>query len=91
MHPRWQYCLFRGIAQCLVEVTCLLFCPEYFSYNLLLQYVPVKGEAVIGVIVKKGETHKVDIRGSIAASLPSLAFEGATKRNKPSLQVSRGK
>ena len=51
------------------------------------QYVAVKGERVVGVVVKTGRAHKVDIGTARLASLPELAFQGAIKRNKPSLQV----
>ena len=52
-----------------------------------IQYVAVKGERVIGVVVKTGRVHRVDIGTALLASLPELAFQGATRRNKPSLQV----
>ncbi|XP_074530987.1 exosome complex component RRP40 [Halichoeres trimaculatus] len=52
------------------------------------RYVAVKGEAVIGIItVKSGDVFKVDFGGSEQASLSYLAFEGATKRNRPNVQV----
>ncbi|KAG5648364.1 hypothetical protein DXG03_004936 [Asterophora parasitica] len=52
------------------------------------RYVPAPQESVIGVIVQKvGEGYRVDIGSAHYASLDSLAFEGATKRNKPNLKV----
>ncbi|XP_060904631.1 exosome complex component RRP40 [Labrus mixtus] len=52
------------------------------------RYVPVKGETVIGIVtVKSGDIFKVDFGGSEQASLSYLAFEGATKRNRPNVQV----
>lgn len=52
------------------------------------QYVAVKGETVIGIVtVKSGDVFKVDFGGSEQASLSYLAFEGATKRNRPNVQV----
>ncbi|XP_007577931.1 exosome complex component RRP40 [Poecilia formosa] len=52
------------------------------------RYVPAKGETVIGVVTaKSSDVFKVDIGGSEAASLSYLAFEGATKRNRPNVQV----
>ncbi|EDO36096.1 predicted protein [Nematostella vectensis] len=52
------------------------------------RYVPVKDERVIGIISNRGgESYKVDIGTSNPATLSSLAFEGATKRNKPNLQI----
>jgi exosome complex component RRP40 len=58
--------------------------PTVFS---LLQYVVVKGERVLGVVTKTGRVHRVDIGAAHLASLPELAFQGATRRNKPALQV----
>ncbi|KAM7000058.1 exosome complex component RRP40 [Tautogolabrus adspersus] len=52
------------------------------------RYVAVKGETVIGIVtVKSGDIFKVDFGGSEQASLSYLAFEGATKRNRPNVQV----
>lgn len=49
--------------------------------------VPVLDEQVIGVITALGESYAVDIGVHVPASLSSLAFEGATKRNKPQLKI----
>ncbi|XP_053165438.1 exosome complex component RRP40 [Hemicordylus capensis] len=52
------------------------------------RYVPVKGDHVIGIMTAKaGDIFKVDVGGSEQASLSYLAFEGATKRNRPNVQV----
>uniref|UniRef100_A0A8D0BN58 Exosome complex component RRP40 n=1 Tax=Salvator merianae TaxID=96440 RepID=A0A8D0BN58_SALMN len=52
------------------------------------RYVPVKGDHVIGIVTAKtGDIFKVDVGGSEQASLSYLAFEGATKRNRPNVQV----
>ncbi|KAG8004361.1 Exosome complex component RRP40 [Nibea albiflora] len=52
------------------------------------RYVPAKGETIIGIVtVKSGDIFKVDCGGSEQASLSYLAFEGATKRNRPNVQV----
>ncbi|XP_070769584.1 exosome complex component RRP40 [Enoplosus armatus] len=52
------------------------------------RYVPAKGETIIGIVtVKSGDIFKVDFGGSEQASLSYLAFEGATKRNRPNVQV----
>ncbi|XP_034039871.1 exosome complex component RRP40-like [Thalassophryne amazonica] len=52
------------------------------------KYVPAKGESVIGIVTtKSGDVFKVDVGGSEQASLSYLAFEGATKRNRPNVQV----
>ena len=52
------------------------------------QYVPAAQESVIGVISQRqGESYRVDIGSAHMTSLDGLAFEGATKRNKPNLRV----
>ena len=54
----------------------------------MFQYVPVRGENVIGIVTQKaGDMFKVDMGGSDQASLSYLAFEGATKRNRPDVKV----
>ena len=48
------------------------------------RYVPVKGEYVLGIVVAKaGDAFRVDIGAAEYASLSYLAFEGATKKNRP--------
>ncbi|PSR70521.1 hypothetical protein PHLCEN_2v13560 [Hermanssonia centrifuga] len=52
------------------------------------RYVPAPQESVVGVIIaRSGEGWRVDIGSAHMASLDGLAFEGATKRNKPNLKV----
>ena len=52
------------------------------------RYVANRGENVIGVVLAKaGDTFRVDIGTSEPASLSYLAFEGATKRNRPNVNV----
>ncbi|HEY9754184.1 MAG TPA: KH domain-containing protein, partial [Oculatellaceae cyanobacterium] len=52
------------------------------------QYVAQVDDQVIGIISERlGEQYKVDINGSLPAFLSQFAFEGATKRNKPNLNV----
>ena len=42
----------------------------------------------MGVIVEKNSlSYAVDINGTLSASLDCCAFDGATKRNKPNLNV----
>lgn len=46
---------------------------------------------MIGIVTaKSGDIFKVDVGGSEPASLSYLAFEGATKRNRPNVQVMIG-
>ncbi|KAF9485918.1 exosome complex exonuclease RRP40 [Pholiota conissans] len=59
----------------------------WIEYNSR-RYVPAPQESVIGTVIQKvGESYRVDIGSAHPASLDSLAFEGATKRNKPNLKV----
>ena len=52
------------------------------------RYYPQVQEPIIGVVEgKMGDGYKVGINSSFSAFLDSLAFEGATKRNKPNLTV----
>jgi exosome complex component RRP40 len=51
------------------------------------RYVPVEGDRVVGVVIKTGRYHRIDIGSSQSAALPELSFEGTTKRNKINLQV----
>lgn len=54
------------------------------------QYVPAPQESVVGVVISRsGENWRVDIGSAHMASLDGLAFEGATKRNRPNLKVCR--
>ncbi|KWU44427.1 hypothetical protein RHOSPDRAFT_17909, partial [Rhodotorula sp. JG-1b] len=51
-------------------------------------YTPQPPEPVLGIIIARhAEGYRVDIGSSQAAALDALAFEGATKRNKPNLKV----
>ena len=52
------------------------------------QYQPTADDLVVGVVCEKNsESYRVDIGGPELATLPALAFEGATKRNKPNIAV----
>ncbi|CAI5526430.1 unnamed protein product [Closterium sp. Naga37s-1] len=52
------------------------------------RYTPAVEEAVIGIVIDKHmENLDVDIKGPGLAILPALAFEGATRRNRPNLQI----
>jgi len=52
------------------------------------RYVAAVGDHVIGHVAKKdGEEYRLDIGASALALLPVLAFDGATKRNRPHLQA----
>ncbi|KAI9264916.1 exosome complex component RRP40-like protein [Phascolomyces articulosus] len=52
------------------------------------RYIASTGESVVGRIsVRLTEYYRVNIGTAHSAILPALAFEGATKRNKPNLAV----
>merc|ERR1712029_211404 len=52
------------------------------------RYVPVKGENVLGIVTAKGgDNFRVDIGTAESASLSYLAFESATKKNRPNVNV----
>ena len=56
---------------------------------MICRYIPQVGDCVLGVITDKhSENFGVDINAPFVASLPVLAFEGATRRSRPNLQVS---
>ncbi|XP_078045702.1 exosome complex component Rrp40 [Augochlora pura] len=60
----------------------------YYVDSYQKRYVPNRGENVVGIVTQKGgDIFKVDIGASEQASLSYLAFEGATKKNRPDLQV----
>ena len=45
-------------------------------------------DPVIGIVVERhAEEYKVDIGSAYPATLDATAFEGATKRNRPNIQV----
>ena len=48
------------------------------------RYMPMVEEAVLGTVAeRRGEEFVVEIGGPSKAVLPALAFEGATRRNRP--------
>ena len=50
-------------------------------------YIPNLGDQIVGIIEDKGsDFYKVNIFSGSIAMLPRLAFEGASKRNKPELK-----
>ncbi len=52
------------------------------------RYFPAVGDAVVGVVTdRNAEAYRVRLHGTTAALLPVLAFDGATKRNKPTLAI----
>jgi len=52
------------------------------------RYMPVAEDSVVGIVTQRfGENFQVDILAARPATLSGLAFEGATRRNRPQLQV----
>ena len=65
------------------EAQCLLWVESD-----LKRYWPGLGDHVIGIVADKGaEDYKLDIGAASKALLPVLAFDGASKRNRPHLAV----
>ena len=61
---------------------------SFWVSTAMKRYFPQLEDAVIGIVDDKTSTaYRINIFGTSLASLPLLAFDGATKRNKPSLQV----
>ncbi|OBZ83974.1 putative exosome complex component rrp40 [Choanephora cucurbitarum] len=61
---------------------------RYWIESNQKRYIASTGESVVGTVVAKmGEYFRVDIGTAHSAVLPMLAFEGATKRNKPNIGV----
>jgi exosome complex component RRP40 len=51
------------------------------------RYIPSVDDAVLGVVTSKfSEYYEIDIAAPFSALLPVLAFEGATRRNRPNLK-----
>ncbi|KAF7391775.1 hypothetical protein HZH68_011318 [Vespula germanica] len=60
----------------------------YYVNSYQKRYVPTRGENVIGIIIQKvGDLYRVDIGAKESAALSYLAFEGATKKNRPDIQI----
>ena len=52
------------------------------------RYTPAVDDSVLGVVIERhGEAYSIDIGGPHRATLPGIAFEGASKRNRPHLEV----
>jgi exosome complex component RRP40 len=66
----------------------------FVRQNLKRYYRPSLEDRVVGIVMDRqgvdsstgGDIYRIDIGGSHSAQLSSLSFEGATKRNRPSLQ-----
>ncbi|XP_069128295.1 exosome complex component RRP40-like [Argopecten irradians] len=60
----------------------------YWIDSYQKRYIPVRGDTVLGIVTAKaGDIFRVDVGSSDQASLPYVAFEAATKRNRPDVKV----
>ncbi|XP_001605422.1 exosome complex component RRP40 [Nasonia vitripennis] len=60
----------------------------YYVDSYQKRYIPSQGENVVGVVTQKaGDIFRVDIGANEPAALSYLGFEGASKRNRPDVQV----
>ncbi|CAH9135827.1 unnamed protein product [Cuscuta epithymum] len=60
---------------------------KYWVESSHKRYVPCAGDSVLGIVVdSKADNFLVDIKGSMLAYLPVLAFEGGTRRNIPKFE-----
>jgi len=60
----------------------------YWIENNQIRYVPSVDDTIIGIITEKHpDNYKVDIGSASPATLGTLAFDGASKKNKPNLNV----
>ncbi|XP_019197270.1 PREDICTED: putative exosome complex component rrp40 [Ipomoea nil] len=61
---------------------------KYWVESSQKRYVPSAGDSVLGIVVDtKPDNFLVDIKGSMLAFLPVLAFEGGTRRNIPKFEA----
>lgn len=52
------------------------------------RYAPAVGDTVIGIVTDKtADFYRIKLNSTTAAILPTLAFDGASKRNKPNLAI----
>lgn len=61
---------------------------KFFIQSHRRRYIPAVGDLVIGIVTAKlAELFRVDIGCHMNAALPLTGFEGATRKNKPNLEV----
>jgi exosome complex component RRP40 len=61
---------------------------RFFVRTACRRYVPAIGEVVVGIVSdRNAEFYRVQLHATSTAILPVLAFDGATKRNKPNLAI----
>jgi exosome complex component RRP40 len=61
---------------------------RYWVEHNQRKYIPAVEDFAVGTVTaRSADFYTVDVGGPTAALLPTLAFDGATKRNRPNLQV----
>jgi exosome complex component RRP40 len=64
---------------------------RFFVLSAQRRYAPAVGDTVVGVVADRAggaeASYRVRLHGTGVARLPELAFDGASKRNKPALAV----
>ncbi|CAD7085765.1 unnamed protein product [Hermetia illucens] len=77
-----------SVLACKAGVLCKKAPNMFWIDSYQRRYVPVRGECVLGVVTQKaGDIFRVDIGAHEQACLSYLAFEGATKKNRPDIQL----
>ena len=76
-----------GAVHCTVAgVLCLLPPNRFFVLSSHRRYTPAVGDTVVGIVRDRASEHyRVRVHGTALAQLPLLAFDGASRRNKPNL------
>ena len=61
---------------------------RFFVWSSARRFSPAVGDTVVGVVRDRlADAYRVRLHGTSLALLPVLAFDGATRRNKPSLAI----
>lgn len=61
---------------------------RFWVANSQRRYIPRVGDSVIGVVIEShAEEYRVNVGAYSGAVLPTLAFDGASRRNRPMLRV----
>ena len=74
-----------------VRCSILACCSEACSLDCYVQYIAKQEDPVIGVVVDMDRhaegSYRISLHGTCDALLHKLAFDGASKKNKPDLQI----
>ena len=78
----------EGVVATKAGIICHKAPNRFYVTNNQRRYVPAVGDTVVGIVVDRTtDFYRVRLHGTGVAQLPILAFDGATKRNKPNLAV----